>query len=465
MKNFKKVMCVVLTVVMVMSALSLAAFAHTFTGAEEAAAVNVKLEVTQVPSVTLNDGTGTYTAVDNDIYAVTIYAKAPANTGIMVLQVPIQFDGRKFSPAMTLDGTDLYTPAMYDENTWTTDIGTVATAYKLPDRFSDTNAYDNSGVVQTSSIKIKSFALGNASAGTWAFQSEWVGPDDGRYAAWTAGLDTNSRIVFVCLDDTSLTAKTAYLNTDKGQLLTDQYVEMATVYFQRNAGVSEADALANSFGIASADNFGTQLTSRTTNAAFPASYAAAHTNPKLPVNYVENAKTARVSALATLTATGAAAQQIKFNGTTANDTVDYRFVAQFSKTMFDLQYDAALKVTSTNIAEVGFVLANTASAKTYADLTAFTGANITGTAQGAEIVTGIRKCATANISTTTAGGANFAFSARITGIGVADGTVASEYVAVPYVVLTDGTVYFGSSLLTSNIQGRYDTYKTAAGIA
>lgn len=456
MKNFKKVLSLVLTVVMIMSTLVLAAFAYTAGPMTATTDINVKYEVTQVPSAYDSINGGTLNAVNNNLYAVTVYVYS--SDGIDTLMLPIHFNKNHFDVVTGHDGDE----AFYNE-----DLGeSTIYCYKLGQVWQEDTMYKRDGTVVTSKATARWIPLGSSSSTAPTITTRFYDTttDLASYNTWKKNLDTDTYGITMFQIADAIINKNAYLNTSKNAITSD-YTSIITYYFQRKAAFTEADVVGDSFGVLGTDKHG--LDGTTDISGLPSYFGSesvyAPGTPK--INVVNATVAARVSSLAGFTATGAAAQQIKFNGTTANDTVDYRFVAQFSKTMFNLQYDAALKVTSTNIAEVGFVLANKADAKTYANLTAFTGANLTGTAHGAELATGIRKCATANISTTTAGDCNFAFSARITGIAVTGGTVASEYNAVPYVVLTDGTVYFGSSLLTSNIQGRYDTYKTAAGIA
>jgi len=452
MKNTKKVLSVVLAVVMALSALTLVAFAHSYTGVEDSTTTSVKYEVVQVASATDKNGQ-TYTAVDNDIYAVTVYAKAAAGTGIMGFQVPIQYDKTLFEPMITMDEGDLY--CAYDG--WFTDIGiTAIDFYTNPARYSDTNMYKN-GAVATK-LKADVFMLGNENAGSWTYQAEYVGPGDPRYSSWIAGLDADKvGIVFTCLDDTSLTPKTAWLNVDAGVLVTDDYLPMTTIYFHRIDGVDEADCYGAEFGIASADNYGTQLAGRT--AATPG-YQSSYANPKTQINYINGAVESPVKPLVALTAAGnAKSQAIAFNlsATAAKpydasmvESVDYRFVAQFSTTAFPIDYNADGTVNATDIDEVGYVMAKAGEA-TAADLTAFDAAGISALSKDSGT---IRKCWTAKISTDMAGGAAFAFSCRIKGIAVTGGTVASEYIVAPY-VLANGQVYYGA-VQTSTVQAKYD---------
>lgn len=458
MKNTKKVLSVVLAVIMAFSALTLVAFAHTYTGEEDANSTSVKYEVAQVASATDVNG-GTYTAVDNDIYAVTVYAKAKAGTGISYLAAPIQYDKTKFAPMMLVDGTDLYA-ADYDD--WFVDTDLSKTDfYKLPERFEDDKMY-KAGAVVTNKVSADCFGLTNSNAGPLVYNAEVVCPGDVRYSSWIAGLDSDTiGIMFFQLDlIANQTAKTAFLNTENGVLKCDDYLEMITVYFKRIDGVSEADCYGASFGISSADDFGTQLTSYTaTTAGWKSSFA----NAKAPVNYISAAVESPVKALATLTAAeGAKSQQIMFNlaeGATAPysedsiASVDYRFVAQFSTSAYPIDYNEETgKINDTDIDEVGFVMAKQGDA-TAAELTALSAADVAALSKTDGT---IRKCWTAKVSTDMAGGASFAFSCRIAGIAVTGGTVAAEYLAVPYVI-ANGDIAFGQ-VMTSGVQTRYDTY-------
>lgn len=319
MKNFKKTLSVILAAAMVLSTMSIIAFAHTSTWTEDPTTVNLKYEVKQVPSVTMNDGTGTYTAVDNDIYAVTVYAKAPALTGIIYLQIPFQYDVNYFEPVMTMDGGDLY--CAYDG--WFSDIGITDVCYSLPERYSDTNAYDKDGNVSTSSLKIKCYGLGHASAGALAVSSYYYGKDDPASTAMKAyaGLGDDIRLCALTLDDGSLIAKTAYLNAVNGLIPTD-WVDMGTMYFHRVEGVSEAEAVGQVIGIADGDNFGTQLSTRRTTDAQPAGYLVGHTNPTYQANYVSNAVVAVPAVTGPVVAKNKAEVRFTYDTATDNGVAD-----------------------------------------------------------------------------------------------------------------------------------------------
>lgn len=435
MFKMKKTLSVIIALVMVLSCVSVAAFAHTSTWAENPDTVNLKYEVEQVPSVTMSDGSGTYTAVDNDIYAVTVYAKTPALTGIMYLQVPFQYDVRYFEPIMTMDGGELY--CAYDG--WYTDITTTDVCYSLPAHFSDTNAYDQNGAVTTSSLKTKCYGLGHANAGTCSFGSYYYGPDDPATTNMKAyeGLDENMRVCAITLDDSSMTAKTAYLNSVEGKIPTD-WVPMGTLYFHRVEGVSEAEAVGKTIGIADGANFGTQLTTRTTTAAQPAGYLTAHTNPKYEANYVSNAVVAGATEASFVQYSKA---QIRFAGigetSTAADykgTFDVRTVAKISQADFIANFtDEA--TAKEKITDVGFVYATTDNVPTFDIEKAKTAAQ---TLANEESLDGYVKKAVSYMQHT-GDGADYIFTCLIENIADAD---KDQTVNCLGYVCFDGTYYY-----------------------
>ena len=434
MLNFKKVISVFIAVVMALGCMSVMAFAHTSTWTEDPSTVNLKYEVTQVPSVTMSDGTGTYTAVDNDIYAVTVYAKTPALTGIMYLQVPFQYDVRYFEPVMTIDAGTLY--CAYDG--WYTDIGITDVCYSLPERYYDTNAYDANGAVTTSSLKIKCFGLGHSSAGTCAFGSYYYGLDDPATTAMEAckGLGENIRVCALTLDNSSMVAKTAYLNAVEGKIPTD-WVEMGTLYFHRVSGVSEADAVGQVIGIADGANFGTQLSTRTTTAAQPAGYLGSHTNPKYEANYVSNA----VVPAAAASILKYSKAQIRFKGITATSgpstyegTFDVRTVAKISQAdflaTFTSEENAKAKIT-----DFGFVYAAKSNVASFNVDTAKS------VAEGATVENYVK--APVTYMQHTADGADYIFTCLITNIPDAAKTDGVNCLA--YVCFDGNYIYFDAA--------------------
>ena len=455
MKNTKKVLSVVLAVIMALSALTLVAFAHSWTGVEDDSTVSVKYEVTQVASAFDTYSETTYTAVDNDIYAVTVYAKTPANNlGMLYFAVPIQYDNTKFEPMMLMDEGDLYCgyPGFYGD----VDIKDVS-FYKLPERFSDPNMYKADGTVTTSSVQGKVLGLGNSKAGALTVTSQFEDVGVPGADVFTAGYPADRSAVLVILDDSSLVSKTAWLNTENGLINASDYLEMITVYFHRIDGVSEADCYGAEFGCA-ANSYGTQITCfEAANGGY-----AVGTDPKIQINYINGAVEAPIKPLMALTAlNGAKSQAICFNLAegatptyTADDvtTVDYRFVAQFSTTAYPIAYNESThKITNANgINEVGFVMAKVGDA-TEAQISAMSAADVAALSKDSGT---IRKCWTAKLSTDMAGGSAFAFSCRIKGIAVTSGTVASEYIAVPYII-KNNNIEFGQAM-TSTAQAKYD---------
>ena len=230
---------------------------------------------------------------------------------------------------------------------------------------------------------------------------------------------------------------------------------MATVYFKRADGVTEEQCYGAEFGCA-ANSFGPQVTCYV---AANGGYADG-TDTHVQLNFISGAVEAPVKPLVALTAAGnAKSQAIAFNLSAAAtspydasmvESVDYRFVAQFSTSAFPIDYNPDGTVNSTDIDEVGYVMAKVGDA-TATQLTAYDAAGIAGLSKDSGT---IRKCWTAKISTDMAGGAAFAFSCRIKGIAVTGGTVASEYIVAPY-VLANGQVYYGQAQ-TSTVQAKYD---------
>ena len=458
MKNTKKLISVVLAVIMLLSTMVLGVLAADYTeGAPDANKVNVKFDVYQVPSVTMdatnnNDGTdGTYTAVGNNLYAVTVSIKAAF--GVDVISIPCVYNSNHFDVLSYVDGTSnddaFFGPDGTDDKVY---------VWKLGPSWSDDGSYTADGTPGASGKQQKCVGLAHSSATkVWPKLTMCI-PTTSGYAEWTTGVDTaNNGVVKIWIDDGNK-GKNAYLNVYQGKIQNDYY-EIITLYFVRKAAVSEEDCYGDVFGLVGLDKkvpdgSGDTSGNISLTAAGSARVDLAYGN----FNIVNAAIESRVKSLNNATAADAAkAQQILFNSA---DSVDYRFMAQFSTTAFDLQYDSSFKVTSTNIDEIGFVMARRDANKTYAEFTAFDQAGLAGLDSGSG---DIRKVTTTKVSVTTAGTGNFAFSCRIKNIPVAAGIVSSEYDIVPYVIRNDGTVFYGGQVLYSDIQGRYNTYHTVAG--
>jgi len=450
MKNTKKILGVLLAVVMAFSALSMVAYAAiavTNNPVEQADAVNVKLEVVQVASATDNVNGETYDAVDNDIYAVVIYAKTPATYALQTIRTCVKYDSAKFLPMMSYDGADLLCGVDYYDETG--EKGSQFVQYGA--QFSDNRFFDADGNVVTKASQATVIGLGKTAAGTMKKSCEYVSDDS---VFWSDDYG-----VMFCEILGQLKPKGAYINTIDGKQTSD-WVQLMTMYFQRQ--VAEDQVYGSEFGIVMSEVGAKDNDDVLAATGGAGGYNSSYALSSATMNYVSNAVEAPVKALVALTAAeGAKSQQIQFflaDGATKTytaddiDKVDYRFVAQFSTSAFPIDYNADGTVNDTDIDEVGFTMARAGEA-TEAQLKAFDAAGIAALSKDDGT---IRKCWTAKISTDMAGDAAFAFSCRIKGIAVAGGTVASEYIVVPYLV-ANGQVYYGQAM-TSGAQARFNAY-------
>ncbi len=454
MKNTKKVLSVILAVVMALGVFSMAAYAAitvTVNSTEDPNAINVKLEVAQVDSVADSTNNEPYEAVDNDIYAVTIYAKTPATYGLYTFRTCLKYDNTKFQPMMSYDGADLLCGEdYYDETGEKTSL-----FVKYGAQFSDNRFFDADGNVVSKASQAATTGLGKTAAGTVMKSCNIQVEGEDPYYSDDYG-------VMFCETLFQPKNKGAYQNAIDGKLSSD-YVEIMTVYFQRQ--VAEDAVYGSEFGIVAGDVHNQENDNVVAAANGAAGYSnnPAHALSSVTMNFVSNAVEAAVKPLVTLTAAdGAKSQQIMFfladdatktYETADIDKIDYRFVAQFSTSAFPIDYNEETgKINDTAINEVGFVMAKTTDA-TADQLTALSAADVAALSKKEGT---IRKCWTAQISTDMAGGAAFAFSCRIKGIAVNAGTVESEYIAVPYVI-ANNTITFGQAM-TSTAQSKFDTY-------
>jgi hypothetical protein len=466
MKNIKKALSVVLAVVMVLSVMSIVAFAFdvTVNPVEQADRVNIKFEVYQVSSaVSAADAEneiagGTYNAVDGDIYAVKIYAKTPADLGLRTFKATVKFDTNYFLPLMSYDA-DI--DELYVGEDFATDYGSETSLFtQYPERFSDTRMWNDSGELVTKAGQATVIGLGRSTAGTLKKRADYV--TSGGYT----GSNTGSQGCMVCELLFQPKDKGAFLNTVEGAQSTE-WLEMMTIYFQRQVAENALPTDGVLFGINTASDVGIDcVTNGTASPSWRSSEAPAVISQ--PVNFVANAIEAPVKALVDATsANGAKAQQIMFflaDGATKTytvddiDKIDYRFVAQFSNTRFPIEYDDTTnKITNANgIQEVGFIMAKASEVADTSVLKSYDADGIAALSKDASDANNCRKCWTEKISTDTAGDTAFAFSCRIRGIAVNNGTVASEYVVVPYVVINGEVVY--GAIQTSTAQARFNTY-------
>lgn len=281
MRQFRKSICLVLSLLLLASVCVVPTFAANEAlpnGTEDPAKINVKFEVEQVDSAY----DGLLTATDNNIYAVTVYAKA--NYGINVLQVPIHYDKTKFSPIMWADDNPVANGALgYDG--WYTDIMD-DTIYDSVNgqAWNETQMLRANGTPATSMGAAQYIPLGNENAAPMAQRAVYVDSSNEGYAAFKNGLSDNTGITYYFFNNT--TNKNAYPNAYQNQLVTD-WVSMITFYFMRNEGVSEAEAVGSVFGFTVAGAYGTQgALDVSGNARY---MTAGYVGSEPGVNYVSNA--------------------------------------------------------------------------------------------------------------------------------------------------------------------------------
>lgn len=454
MKNTKKVLALVLAVVMLLGTMTIAAFAaaYTATGTDVTdGSTNIKYEVAQVATAEMSDGSS-FDATDNNIYAVTVYAKTAE--GIDAFILPLHFDKTHYDVVALVD-SGIY---MTSE-----DIGEDGVySYTYGDAWKDTKMYKRDGSTVTNKALARYIGLGNANATAiepTIKNYAYSGASASTVALWSKNLTSNMGVMMLSLNEQGK-EKNAYFNAKDNAVVND-WMALLTVYFVRKDTVAETDCYGDIFGVVGDDKYGPDVTTDASGLPSFFNSEAAYVEGRNMINITNAAVEAAVKPLATLTAAGGAkSQAIAFNlAATATPTytaddvesVDYRFVAQFSTTAFPITWDESTnKITATDIDEVGFVMAKVGDA-TATQIAAMSAADVAALSKDSGT---IRKCWTAKISTDMAGGSAFAFSCRIKGIAVTGGTVASEYIAVPYVI-QNSEISFGQAM-TSSAQAKYD---------
>lgn len=246
MKTIRKILSVVLSMVMLVSVCTLFSNAAvidatTKTGTENAAKINVKYTVEQVATV------GSYTAVNNNVYKVSVYAKAAY--GLQYFQVPIYYDNSKFEVIMDSSSADPIGDGTVLYNGYASDAGESAIyAFDKGTAWSDTSMYKSDYVsVATTKAQARYIGLGSTNATTVAPQWEAHDATSATYSAWTTPTGkSNCGIAFMCLDNLG-NSKNAYFNAYEAKVNTD-WVLMGSIYFIRLTGVSEASVIGAEFG-------------------------------------------------------------------------------------------------------------------------------------------------------------------------------------------------------------------------
>lgn len=347
MRMAKKSICVVLSLLMLFSIClvpSLAAGEPLPSGNEDSAKINVKYEVEQVASAydMLN-------AVDNNLYAVTIYAKAVY--GINVLQVPLHYDKTKFSPIMWADDDPVTNGALGTDGWYEANSDDSIYDYGKGQAWNETTMLRANGNTASNLAQATYVPLGSTSASLMGNRVTFVDSTNPAYATFSKGLPDNAGVMYYYFNNS--TNKMAYLNAYQNKLVAD-WVSVATIYFMRNEGVSEEDAAGATFGFTVAGAYGTQGGWDTCGEA---RYLTNFVNGEPGVNYVANAV---VTASAAAPALKHAGRQVKMNvvdGKVVKGTEQLRVVSSISNEDWDNYFaNTTNEAESTNkLLEVGIV--------------------------------------------------------------------------------------------------------------
>ncbi len=362
MKTSKKLLSLVLAVVMVFSALSVIATAYT-SGPESDEYINMKYSVAKVSEAPMADGSATYTG--DDIYAVSMYAKC--NQAISTLTFPIHYNSAHFAPIMIYDGADVYLGQDTADGSYYSNMGEgVCYVYSLDgDYMKNTGMYKANGTVATTKALAKCIGLGNANATMPSITTEFVGIDNPLYAKWNNGLPANTGVIFFNIDDVAI-AKNAYLNNTSGIGIDTGWCKMGTLYFQRLAGVTDADCVGDVFGVVAdttqsldgaCDNNG--------QGYFVSAAAQVVTNPVK--NLVENAVvTAEAPAAPSVVKSAGQIKMTATSATTVEDAFQLRITSKITAADWDANFanTAVDGATANYITKVGMV-AYTGAADAY----------------------------------------------------------------------------------------------------
>ncbi len=253
MKISKKLLSLLLAVVMLVSVFSINALAVVPTiGAAEDGKVNVKVTVEKETGVIVDAmNGGSYDGSAGDLYAVKTYVQC--TVGLPYLYFPVHYNKDHFQLITAIvdngDGT-YYT--YYGDETYNSDMGgeTGLYMYEKPEYMQYTGNYNANGVAVTAALQQKVYGLGSTKATGYAEEVVSIDPSHAQYKNWVGNLASNVGIVKLGFD--AYTSKHAYLNTkigsDIGVITSSDYIQLATLYFQRVSGVSEDDVIGDEFG-------------------------------------------------------------------------------------------------------------------------------------------------------------------------------------------------------------------------
>ena len=285
MRISKRILSVVMALIMLLGVCVVPSYAAGEaypTGQEDASKINIKFAVEQVDSIEWEDYGMSLSATDNNLYAVTIYAKAAY--GINQIQVPLHFDKTKFSPLMWADDAPVDNGALgYDGWYGDNDSQDVYDFYP-GEAMEDSTMLRANGNTAANKGAAAYIPMGNTTNyGVMNNDVRYVDSSNPAVAAWVNGLSANTGVMYRFY--LNMTTKMAYLNVKNNAVITD-WCNIGTIYFVRNDGVSEADAVGAEFGFTAANSYGSQgLLDTSGQTKYGTSYA--ESEPGL--HYVENA--------------------------------------------------------------------------------------------------------------------------------------------------------------------------------
>lgn len=352
MKTSKKLLSLFLAAVMLVSVFTVMASAAPFTstGAVVTGDINYKFTVEKAASTPADEDNGLESYVGDDIYAVTIWAKS--DEAISSMQIPVHFNKEHFSPIMLYDGADLYV----GNDTYVTDMGEATCyTYSYGEFMNNTGAYKADGSPATTKAAAKCIGMGHAKWGTPPQTDiQYMAPDHELYNVWHNTLADNQGVMKVQL--LANTVKNAFLNTVSGIEQSTEWVSLVTIYFQRNAGVTDADCIGDVFGVTTTDCFGVDGVHDLNAGYYESAIASIVANPNK--NIVSNATVTRSLALTELGA------QIRFDKT-AEGAYANQFDVRTRATITDADFNSlfsSVEDAESKIVNVGFVYANKALA-------------------------------------------------------------------------------------------------------
>ncbi len=358
MKFSKKLLSLLLAVVMIAASLSTVAFAWTATGEIESGNgdVNVKYTVAKVDSTPeMKDGTPSY--VGDDIYAVTVWGQS--EVPLTALTGTVHYNKAHYTPITIFDGDFTYPGTgdnmVIDPENYYAEMGEGTNyIYSFGSYMNDTGMYRNTGATADTASLARYIGMGNANHPGIGVQTQYVSPDNPLFEKYSAGVDTDTYGIMFMQVNVGAKTKSAYFNTyckDKVFGVSSEWVDLFTLYFQRNEGVTDADCVGDIFGNTAVGSFCMDAATDTSGNY----YQTASTKVTVPpINLVSNA-TVEASAKPELIVENYK-QQIRFdkNGNDYAGTFDVRFLSTISN--FDEYYPDFVQDTNDGANSTGHTI-------------------------------------------------------------------------------------------------------------